>query len=150
MMLCAASVIAAGTDPAVYLTANLAALATSTTVTPMEQALLDQIAAAVTSIDAAIYDFERISLRDALIAAKQRGVAVRLVADDEARANPSYAPHTVHRWKPAIELYLNLHPPRFARLPIHIPIPGQGKLFGINGVQLQAHAQPQLNRPFQQ
>lgn len=92
-LLCAASVIAAVPDPGVYLTANLTAVATSTAVTPMEQALLDLIAGATTSIDAAIYDFERVSVRDALIAAHTNGVAVRIVADDEARFNPSYAPH---------------------------------------------------------
>jgi len=80
-------------DPAVYLTDNLTAVATAPAVTAMEQALLDQINGATTSIDAALYDFERVSVRDALIAAHTRGVAVRIVADDEAHANPSYAPH---------------------------------------------------------
>jgi phosphatidylserine/phosphatidylglycerophosphate/cardiolipin synthase-like enzyme len=80
-------------DPAIYLTANLTAVATSPAVTVMEQALLDRINAAAASIDAAIYDFERVSVRDALIAAHATGVTVRIVADDEARANPSYAPH---------------------------------------------------------
>jgi len=92
-VLLAVSAAATPPDPAVYLTDNLKAVATSPAVTAMEQALLEQIAGAATSIDAAIYDFERVSVRDALIAASQRGVAVRIVADDEARANPSYAPH---------------------------------------------------------
>ena len=91
--LLAATAAATPPDPAVYLTDNLAATATSPAVTAMEQALLDQIDAATTSIDAALYDFERVSVRDALLAAHQRSVAVRIVADDEARANPSYAPH---------------------------------------------------------
>ncbi len=92
-LLLAVTATATPPDPAVYLTENLTAVATSPAVTVMEQALLDQINGAATSIDAAIYDFERVSIRDALIAAKQRGVAVRIVADDEARANPAYAPH---------------------------------------------------------
>jgi phosphatidylserine/phosphatidylglycerophosphate/cardiolipin synthase-like enzyme len=92
-LLATVSALADPPDPAVYLTANLTAVATSPAVTAMEQALLDRIAGAVTSIDAAIYDFERVSVRDALIAAHANGVAVRIVADDEARANPSYAPH---------------------------------------------------------
>lgn len=77
--------------PAVYLTSNLTAITISSGVTPMEQALLDRINGAGTSIDATIYDFERVSLRDALIAAKQRGVTVRVVTDDEAHA--TYASH---------------------------------------------------------
>jgi len=92
-LLVAVTATATPPDPAVYLTENLAAVATSPAVTAMEQALLDQINGALTSIDAALYDFERVSVRDALIAARQRGVAVRVVADDEAHANPSYAPH---------------------------------------------------------
>ena len=59
-----------------------------TGVTPLEQALLGRLNGATPSIDAAIYDFDRVSLRDALLAAKGRGVAVRVVTDDEARANP--------------------------------------------------------------
>lgn len=93
VMLIAFSISAASSDPVVYLTSNLTATTISTDITPMEQALLDHINGAVTSIDAAIYDFERVSLRDALIAAKQRGVTVRVVADDEAHADPSYALH---------------------------------------------------------
>lgn len=91
VMLITISIIAALPDPAVYFTSNLTATTISTDITPIEQALLDRINGAVTSIDATIYDFERISLRDALIAAKQRGVTVRVVADDEARV--TYAPH---------------------------------------------------------
>lgn len=53
-LLCAASVIAAVPDPAIYLTANLTAVATTAAVTTMEQALLDLIAGATTSIDAAV------------------------------------------------------------------------------------------------
>jgi phosphatidylserine/phosphatidylglycerophosphate/cardiolipin synthase-like enzyme len=99
-LLATVSALADPPDPAVYLTANLTAVATSPAVTAMEQALLDRIAGAVTSIDAAIYDFERVSVRDALIAAHARGVAVRIVADDVARASPSYAPALCRYWKP--------------------------------------------------
>ncbi len=79
-VLLAVTAAATPPDPAIYLTDNLTAVATSPAVTTMEQALLDQIAGATTSIDAAIYDFERVSIRDALITASQRGVAVRIVA----------------------------------------------------------------------
>src|SRR5689334_8235024 len=37
---------------------------------------------AQTSIDIALYDFDRVSVRDALLAAKARGVNVRVVGDD--------------------------------------------------------------------
>ena len=80
-------------DPAVYLTENLTAVSTSPAISAMEQALLDRIDAASISIDAAFYDFKRVRVRDALLAAQRRGVTVRVVADDEARSNPSYAPH---------------------------------------------------------
>src|SRR5262245_13945731 len=36
---------------------------------------------AASSIDIAMYDFDRISVRDALLAARSRGVSVRVVAD---------------------------------------------------------------------
>ena len=78
-------------DPAVYLTANLTATKISTGITPVEKALLDRINGATISVDVAVDDFERISLRDALIAAKQRGVTVRVVTDEEA--HEIYAPH---------------------------------------------------------
>jgi phosphatidylserine/phosphatidylglycerophosphate/cardiolipin synthase-like enzyme len=48
--------------------------------------------AAQASIDVALYDFDRASVRDALLAAKARGVAVRVVGDDEDAALASYAP----------------------------------------------------------
>ena len=60
-LLASVTALADPPDPAVYLTANLTAVATSPAVTTMEQALLAQIAGAATSIDAAIYDFERIT-----------------------------------------------------------------------------------------
>lgn len=69
-----------------YFTDNLAATVVITTVTPLEQALLDRLDAAKTSIDVAIYDFNRESVRDALLAAHEDGVAIRVVADNNARA----------------------------------------------------------------
>jgi len=48
--------------------------------------------AATTSIDAAIYGLDRASIRDALIAAHGRGVAVRIVADDDAYNEAGYNP----------------------------------------------------------
>ena len=58
----------------------------------LEQGLLDRLNAATTSIDAALYDFNRPALRDALVAAKSRGVTVRIVTDDEARASTTSKP----------------------------------------------------------
>lgn len=46
--------------------------------------------AATTSIDVAMYDFDRATVRDALIAAHSRSVTVRVVADGEDAADPSY------------------------------------------------------------
>ena len=84
----------AQSPPAIYFTDNMAATGTSPNVTPLEQALLDRINTASTRIDAAIYDFNRASIRDALIAAHNRGVAVRVVTDDEARFHiDSYIPY---------------------------------------------------------
>jgi HKD family nuclease len=45
------------------------------------------VAAATTSIDVALYELDRAGVRDALIAAHQRGVAVRVVGDDEIAAS---------------------------------------------------------------
>lgn len=47
---------------------------------------------AQTSIDVALYDFDRVSVRDALLAAKARGVNVRVVGDDDDGALADYAP----------------------------------------------------------
>jgi phosphatidylserine/phosphatidylglycerophosphate/cardiolipin synthase-like enzyme len=75
-------------DPIVYLTANWPAPEPAA-IPVVEQALLDRLNAATTSIDAALYDFDRPSLRDALVAAAARGVAVRMVTDDEERTPAS-------------------------------------------------------------
>lgn len=85
--------VRAGTGPEVLFTDNIEAEGTSTAITPMEQALLDRLNSAVFSIDAAIYDFNRLSIRDALLAAHNRGVTVRVVTDDEAYLEPVYYPH---------------------------------------------------------
>jgi phosphatidylserine/phosphatidylglycerophosphate/cardiolipin synthase-like enzyme len=47
---------------------------------------------ASSSIDVAMYDFDRASVRDALIAAKGRGLSVRIVGDGADAADPQYAP----------------------------------------------------------
>lgn len=70
-----------------YFTDNLTATTTSQTATAMESALLAAIANATTTIDVALYDFDRASIRDALIAAWNRGVAIRVVGDDDARVS---------------------------------------------------------------
>ncbi len=44
------------------------------------------------SIDVALYDFDRATVRDALIAAKNRGVTVRMVGDNDDSVDPQYAP----------------------------------------------------------
>jgi phosphatidylserine/phosphatidylglycerophosphate/cardiolipin synthase-like enzyme len=86
-------------NPAVYFTDNWAvtgpppgATQGALPITPLEQGLLDRLNTAAVSIDAALYDFSRPSLRDALIAAHNRGVHVRIVTDDEARATATSAP----------------------------------------------------------
>lgn len=89
------STVSAGSpDPETQFTSNTAATSTSPDITPMEQRLLDHINSATTSIDLAIYDFNRDSIRDALIAAHGRGVSVRVVTDDEASEhNATYKPY---------------------------------------------------------
>jgi phosphatidylserine/phosphatidylglycerophosphate/cardiolipin synthase-like enzyme len=66
---------------------EVASTGVSSEVTEIEAALLSRINGAQNSISIAIYDFNRDSLRDALIAAHQRGVTVRVITDDEAREN---------------------------------------------------------------
>jgi len=61
-----ASSTALATDPATFFTDNVTPMVTG--VTPLEQALLGWLNGATASIDAAIYDFDRVSLRDALLA----------------------------------------------------------------------------------
>jgi hypothetical protein len=77
-------------DYAVYFNER-ATWATSTTAqtTPMEAALLDLINGATTSIDAAIYSLSRHSVIEALKAAHNRGVTVRVVGDARAATGGS-------------------------------------------------------------
>ncbi|MEM8862133.1 MAG: phospholipase D-like domain-containing protein [Chloroflexota bacterium] len=78
----------------VFFTDNTASTGTSPEITEMEAALLSLINSAQSTIDLAIYDFNRDSIRDALIAAHNRGVQVRVVTDDEAREHiASYIPY---------------------------------------------------------
>jgi phosphatidylserine/phosphatidylglycerophosphate/cardiolipin synthase-like enzyme len=77
-------------SPAFYFTDNIASSGPGDGVTLMEQALLARIAGADGQIDLAIYDFNRSSIRDALLDAHDRGVAVRVVTDDDARRHPVY------------------------------------------------------------
>jgi phosphatidylserine/phosphatidylglycerophosphate/cardiolipin synthase-like enzyme len=63
----------------------------STDPTPMETRLLALIDGAVSGIDMALYGLDRQSVIDALVAADQRGVAVRVVGDDDAAVDYSTA-----------------------------------------------------------
>ncbi|MCB0014157.1 MAG: hypothetical protein KDE34_19730, partial [Anaerolineales bacterium] len=60
------------------------ATVTTTTITPKEGALIALLESATTTIDFAMYGFNRQSIVDELIAAHGRGVQVRVVGDDEA------------------------------------------------------------------
>ena len=77
---------------AVYFSSDtaLTAVAPTTDVTVMEAALLSLLDNAENTIDVAIYGFNRASLRDALIAAHNRGVAVRVIGDDDAMDDAEY------------------------------------------------------------
>jgi hypothetical protein len=79
--------------PTILFTDNILSTGTSQEVTLMEQELLNRINGASVSIDVAIYGFNRASVRDALIAAHERGVLVRVVTDDDAYDNASYYPY---------------------------------------------------------
>ena len=84
LWLAISALAASAAAPAIYFTSNLTPQPDPGAVTPLEQALLEQIAAATTTIDAALYEFDRPSLRDALLGANGRGVRVRIVTDDQA------------------------------------------------------------------
>jgi hypothetical protein len=99
--------MAGGGDPQLLFTENITAVGTSLAVTTMEQALLVRLDGATTSIDAALYDFNRATIRDALIAAHNRGVSVRVVADDDAYAAASYHPSFVALEAAGIPLVLD-------------------------------------------
>ena len=91
-VLVALSVAALGGIPQLLFTDNILSGGPTSQITEMEQALINQINEATVSIDAAIYDFNRESIRDALLAASGRAVTVRIVTDDDAYNNPSYKP----------------------------------------------------------
>ncbi len=84
---CTLTTTSVGTDLeyAVYFNPHATTAVTTTlTPTPMETALLNHLAAATSTIDLALYGLNRQSLINALIAAHQRGVTVRVVGDDDA------------------------------------------------------------------
>jgi len=78
-------------DYAVYFNTR-ATTATGTTPerTELEEALLRVIDAATTSVDVALYGLDRQSVVQALVAAHQRGVTVRVVGDDDASQTAGY------------------------------------------------------------
>lgn len=88
-----ASVVALSSNPQPFFTDNISASGPSMDITTMEQELLNRINHATTSIDLAIYDFNRVSVRNALIAAHNRGVTVRVVTDNDAYNAPDYNQH---------------------------------------------------------
>ena len=75
-----------------YFTDAIDATGPTETVAPTDAALQALLDGATTSIDAAIYDFSRANLRDALVNAHNRGVRVRVMGDDEAYQTPMYQP----------------------------------------------------------
>ena len=75
-----------------YFTDAIDATGPTETVGPADAALQALLNGATTSIDAAIYDFGRANLRDALANADNRGVRVRVMGDDEAYQVSSYQP----------------------------------------------------------
>jgi len=70
-----------GLDYAVYFNERFTATTATAYHTPMEDALLDLIGGATTSVDVALYGLNRQSIVDALIAAHDKGVTVRVVGD---------------------------------------------------------------------
>lgn len=77
-------------DYTVYFNERFTATATTTAHTTIEDALLAHIGAASDTIDVALYGLNRQSVVSALIAARDRGVTLRVVSDDEA-ATGEYA-----------------------------------------------------------
>lgn len=73
-------------DYAVYFNPWFTAAAPGPLRTPMEDRLLALVNSAASQLDVALYGLDRQSVINALIAAYQRGVAVRVVGDDEAAA----------------------------------------------------------------
>ena len=79
--------------PQILFTDNITSIGTTQSVTTLEFALLYELDTAASSIDAAMYGFNRNSVRDALIAAHNRGVMVRIVTDDDGYDEVSYHPY---------------------------------------------------------
>ena len=77
---------------ALYFTDAIDALGPTETVGAADAALQALLDGATTSIDAAIYDFSRANLRDALLNAHGRGVQVRVMGDDETYQSSMYQP----------------------------------------------------------
>ena len=86
------SAMTLGSDPLPLFTSNLYVSNPTQEITAMEKALLDRINSATVSIDLTIYDFNRSTVKDALVAAQERGVVVRVVTDDVSLMDPDYAP----------------------------------------------------------
>ncbi|RMG91973.1 MAG: hypothetical protein D6706_17575, partial [Chloroflexi bacterium] len=71
----------------IYFNPLITATTTTTVPTQMESRLVQTINNAQTSIDIALYGINRQSIIDALIAAHNRGISVRIVGDNDAAAN---------------------------------------------------------------
>ncbi len=61
---------------------------------PLLKAVLADVATARKSVDLATFDFDLVEVADALIEAKQRGVAVRTIVDSENLQTPEVAQQT--------------------------------------------------------
>jgi phosphatidylserine/phosphatidylglycerophosphate/cardiolipin synthase-like enzyme len=90
---CALTVTTVGRPLAysVYFNHRFTATATTPALQPMEQALIDLIDGAGSTVDVALYGLNRSRVITALLDAHGRGLAVRVVGDDEA-AGGDYAP----------------------------------------------------------
>ena len=82
--------VGAPLDYSVFFNERFDAASTTTDQTAAETALLSFIGNATTTLDVAVYGLNRQSVVDALMAAYNRGVTVRVVGDDEA-ATGDYA-----------------------------------------------------------
>ena len=78
-------------DYTVYFYESFTATYTTTEQTAMEQALLSFIDRANSKVDIALYGLSRQSVVDSLVTAHNRGVAVRVVGDDDAAVELEYA-----------------------------------------------------------
>jgi len=78
-------------ETAVYFNERFTATTTTVDPTPMEEALIALIEGAQATLDVALYGLNRTRVVSALIAAQGRGVAVRVIGDDEAAADDGYS-----------------------------------------------------------